>query len=161
MTERYRAMLTEQAIVTAKTFREDHDVCIYIRNYDRAPKGLCLAKLGVKLSLGQWKQLVGDMKIIDEALADIKKGRDTHYIEQLGSDTYVSVNTAFEGVTIRHWRWNKNSLVPTKRVVYLDSLQWNLLTMCSKDIERAIPEMKHLEYYCNEYHNETRGLTCQ
>jgi hypothetical protein len=79
------------------------------------------------------------MNIIDEALVGIKNGRDTHYIEQLGSDTYVSVNNGscdpFDiGGGIKNSRG-----VYKKRVFYLDSLQWSLLTRCSKDIERAIP----------------------
>jgi hypothetical protein len=142
-------MLSEQVFVTAKTLRGDDDVCIYIRNYNRTPKGLlCSGKLlGVKLSLGQWKQLIGNMKNIGEALVDIKKGRDTSYMEQLGSDTYVRVNTGFVGVTIRHWRRNKNNLIPTKRAVSLDPLQWNLLTTC-------------LNITVINIIMKTRGLTC-
>jgi hypothetical protein len=144
MTESYRKMLSDQIILTATTFMKDEVECIHIRHYDRGIKGLYPIKCGVKLTLGQWKLLERNMCIIVDTLADIKEGADVgtdaSLSIHLGSNVYVKVNTEYDGVNIRQWRWcaDSESMKPTRKGIYLLPKQWGILKTCFSDIEEAI-----------------------
>jgi hypothetical protein len=121
MPERYKKVLTERVILTvktSKTYRSDEEVFIHIRNYDKNHRH------EVKMSLGQWKHLERVMWRIDQVLDDVENGKNiTPHFRcryHIGGEINVSVfDDEFEGVNIRHWRWNAHDVFPTRRRVTL------------------------------------------
>ena len=101
-------------------------------------------KVGVSLSLPQWKVLYSAMQVVDDLISWVKDREPVDWRYDLGEDVYVIIKAPQSRIQIRKYsvpngEW---TLHPTTRGVTLSLYEWKELTKTIPLFEDRGPELR-------------------
>lgn len=116
------------------------------------------------LPLRRWKELEMTVVKIDNAVAEVKGGKDVSYKWHIGGNVYVTVCKNFPTVDIRHF-WDPRrdgNVVATRKGVSLRYRQYEQLKACIELLTQSLPELEGITpcYMQNDHSNQMGFLRC-
>ena len=107
---------------------------------------MCLSPVkgkGLAMTLEQWVELVHCIIPVNTKIKSVRNPYVADYKHHLGGNKYVRVSTDFHCVDLRQF-WlpeNAREVVPTKRGIALNLLQWNKFKAAVKAVPLYVPEV--------------------
>lgn len=116
------------------------------------------------LTLQRYQQLLESVEDIQKAVNDHKQGKDVHYMNHLGGNNYVQVNSGFKVVDVRKF-WLPQGQIevrPTKKGIALKFDEFDTLVKLRTEIEQKIPELASVRpcWTGDDHMNQLGALSC-
>ena len=113
----------------------------------KSEKNTIPTKVGVSLTLPQWKVLCSATQVVDDLISRVKDGEPVDWRYDLGEDNYVIIKAPQLAIHIRKYfapngEW---TLHPTKRGVTLNLYEWKELKKTIPLFEDREPELRTME----------------
>lgn len=144
---------------------KDHNGQIYIniRNYQKLAGKIYPTKQGVSLTLSRWLLLNNQKDFINNVFKLCLEGEQVdEELIHLGGGVYVTLNSKYPTVDIRHFWKPQNSEKPvaTKRGIALNNFKWQKLCDAMTVMTDYVPELT-TAVICQETHNnELEMMSC-
>ena len=153
--------LQGDSYVVAKNYKDQ--IHINIRNYQTVEDKKYPTKQGVSLTLSRWLKLKSQKEYINSIFQLVMDGEQVdEELVHLGGGVYVTLNSKYPTVDLRHF-WkpeNSDKPVATKRGIPLNKIKWEKLCDVMTIMTDFVPELNSAVICEYTHYNEKEMLNC-